>query len=72
MLLMSVFSFRASSGVARILLRMSEIDLTLALQLQAQFEEELRVSRLKQQEEQQHKTEDVPFVLGNGRKLQFQ
>lgn len=42
---------------------MSEIDLTLALQLQAQFEEELRVSLLKQHEEQKHKTEDVPLYL---------
>uniref|UniRef100_A0A0P4W294 Protein with SprT-like domain at the N terminus n=1 Tax=Scylla olivacea TaxID=85551 RepID=A0A0P4W294_SCYOL len=43
---------------------MSEIDLTLALQLQAQFEEELRVSLLKQQEEEnKQKNEGTPIVL---------
>ncbi|XP_045137375.1 DNA-dependent metalloprotease SPRTN-like isoform X2 [Portunus trituberculatus] len=43
---------------------MSEIDLTLALQLQAQFEEELRVSLLKQQEEKnKQKNEGTSLFL---------
>lgn len=43
--------------------KMSEIDLTLALQLQAQFEEELRVSLIKQ-EEQQRKSQALTSSQG--------
>ena len=46
-------------------LKMSEIDLTLALQLQAQFEEELRVSLLKQQEKgNRQQNEETPLFRG--------
>lgn len=43
---------------------MSEIDLTLALQLQAQFEEEARVSLLKQLADEQH-TPDLTVTQGS-------
>lgn len=42
---------------------MSEIDLTLALQLQAQFEEEARVSLLKQLANEQQ-TPDLAVTQG--------
>lgn len=44
--------------------KMSEIDLTLALQLQAQFEEEARVSLLKQLANEQH-TPELAVTQGN-------
>lgn len=53
-----------AGGVGRRPGKMSEIDLTLALQLQAQFEEELRVSLLKQQEEENKQRNDgTPLFL---------
>lgn len=63
---MSLSSFRAAEedDVAGTSPDMSEIDLTLALQLQAQFEEELRVSLLKQEEERKRNAENSPLVLG--------